>query len=80
MKKIIIWITKPGSKESETKITLPIHTLNISEKLLPKKVKESLDKEGIQLSVFMNFSSQESPKGELIRIESSRETLVISVE
>lgn len=75
-----IHIYKPGKKEPETKITIPLSSLHISEKLLPSRVKASLSTEGIELNALSGLFAKEGPKGTLIEIENSEEKLEIIVE
>lgn len=71
---------KPGKKEPETRITIPLSSLSISEKLLPSKLKASLEREGIDLSELSVLFAKQGPKGTLIEIENASERLVISIE
>ncbi|QTA81155.1 Uncharacterized protein dnl_34860 [Desulfonema limicola] len=73
-------IYKPGKKDPETKITVPLSSLSISEKLLPSKVKASLEREGIDLSELSVLFAKQGPKGTLIEVENAVEKLVISIE
>jgi len=75
-----IHIYKPGKKEPETKITIPLSSLHISEKLLPSRVKTSLSTEGIDLKELSGLFAKEGPKGTLIEIENAEEKLEIIVE
>jgi len=75
-----IHIYKPGKKEPETKITIPLSSLHISEKLLPSRVKASLSNEGIDLKELSGLFAKEGPKGTLIEIENAEEKLEIIVE
>jgi len=75
-----IHIYKPGKKEPDTKITLPLSSLHISEKLLPSRVKASLESEGINLSELSGLFAKDGPKGTLIEIENATEKLEIIVE
>jgi len=71
---------KPGKKDPESKITIPLSSLSISEKLLPSKMKSSLEREGINLSELSVLFAKQGPKGILIEIENITERLVISIE
>ena len=71
---------KPGKKDPETKIIIPLSSLEISEKLLPSKIKASLAREGIDLSELSVLFAKQGPKGILIEIENAIERLVISIE
>ncbi len=80
MQTLKLHIYKPGKTEADTKISIPLSVLHISEKLLPKKVKESLSSEGIDLTELSGLFAKQGPKGKLIEIESQTERLVIIVE
>jgi len=73
-------IYKGGRLEPETKITIPLSVLSIAEKLLPKKVKESLLKEGIDIAELAGLFGKQGPKGKLIEVENPDEKIVIFVE
>ncbi len=75
-----IYVYKPGKKEPETKITVPLSSLHISEKLLPSKIKASLTNEGIDLNELSGLFAKEGPKGTLIEVENATEKLEIIVE
>lgn len=80
MQTLKIDIYKIGKKDPETRITIPLSSLNISERLLPSKVKASLAREGIDLNELTVLFAKQGPKGTLIEVESSNERLVISIE
>jgi len=75
-----IHIYKPGKKEPETKITVPLSSLKVSERLLPSKVKESLANEGIDLNELAGLFAKEGPRGTLIEVENANEKLELIVE
>ena len=80
MQTLKIHIYKPGKPEPETRITIPLSVLHISEKLLPSKVKNSLDTEGINLNELSGLFAKQGPKGTLIEVENLSEKIVIIVE
>ncbi|MEE4355686.1 MAG: hypothetical protein V2I97_04405 [Desulfococcaceae bacterium] len=73
-------IYKPQKKEPDTRITIPLSSLSISEKLLPSRVKASLEREGIDLSELSVLFAKQGPKGTLIEVENAAEKIVISIE
>ena len=77
---LVIRIGKPGNKKTETTITIPVSTFQISEKLLPRKAREFLDTEGIVLSELSNLLPQQDLKEMLIDIETTDTKLSISLE
>ena len=80
MQTLKIHVYKSGKTEADTKITIPLAVLNIAEKLLPLRLRESLAKEGIQLTELTGLFAKQGPKGTLIEIENLAEKLVILVE
>ena len=71
---------KPGKNDPESRIRLPLASLNVSEKLLPSKAKASLSREGIDLSELSGMFAKQGPKGILIEVENIEERIVISIE
>ncbi len=80
MQTLKIEIYKLAKKDPETRIKIPLGSLSISEKLLPARVKSSLEREGIDLNELSNLFAKQGPKGTLIEVESANERLVISIE
>jgi len=80
IRQLKIHIYKPGKKEPETKITVPLASLQISERLLPSKVKASLANEGIDLNELAGLFDKEGPTGTLIEVENANEKLELIVE
>lgn len=71
---------QPKTKEPETRVTLPLSTFHVAEKLIPVKVKDLLKEDGISLSGLTQlFASSETP-GKLIEIENSKATISIFIE
>jgi hypothetical protein len=80
MQLLKIDVYKPQKKEPDTKITIPLSSLSISEKLLPSRLKASLEREGIDLNELSVLFAKQGPKGTLIEIENLSERMVISIE
>lgn len=80
MQTIKIHISRPGKAEPDTKVTIPLAMLKISERLLPVKIKKSLDTEGINITELEAFAGQKGPKGPVIEIENANEKISILVE
>ena len=73
--------SKPGeSGKPEKEIVLPLSTLHIGLRFLPKAIKASLEKEGIDLSGSRDLTKEKGLKGTLIEVENSNECIVISLE
>lgn len=80
MQTLKLHIYRGGKTEPDTKITIPLSALHISEKLLPRQVKESLEKEGIDIHELSILFAKQGPKGPLIEIENANEKMIILVE
>ena len=81
MKNLILRVYKPGKPENpETIITFPLSILHISIQLLPKKIKSTLEKEGIDLSQCSELVKERDIKGTLVVLENPNERMVISIE
>ena len=64
----------------EHEIVLPLTNLHIGLRFLPKKIKESLEKEGIDISGSRDLTKEKGIKGVLIEIENADECIVISLQ
>ena len=80
MKSLKTEVQKPGQKEPEKTITIPLTSLHIGLKLMPKKIKSSLAAERIHLTGCRELSKEKDLKGTLIEIERVGEKLMISAE
>jgi len=69
-----------GSKKFEKEIVLPLATLHMGLRFLPKKIKASLEKEGIDISGCRDLTKEKGLKGTLIEIENPDEKFMISAE
>ena len=80
MENLKIHVYEAGKAKPETIITIPIQILHIAQKLIPKKIRLSLEKEGIDISGLTELATKKGPKGVLIEIETPKEKLVIALE
>ena len=81
MRNLKIDIFQPGQAENpEAKITIPLKTLHIAVQLLPKSIRSTLEKEGIELTQCSELTKEKDLKGTLIEIEDSFERFVISTD
>ncbi len=80
MKNLKIELYNPGQKEPEKTVTIPLTSLHISLKLMPQKIKSSLETEGVDLTQCSEFTKEKDLRGTLIEIERLGEKVVISVE
>ena len=81
MKNLVISVYKSKSEvKPEHVITIPFPSLNIAIKLLPKRVKAILEKEGIDLRSCEGLVKEKDLLGTLIEVENPTERLMISVK
>ena len=82
MKNLKIHVYKSGEDaKAEKIITIPLSALPIAIELLPKKIKTTFEKEGIEVIHCTELIKEKDLlKGPLIEIENPNEKLVISVE
>ena len=81
MRNLKIDVFRPGQAEKpETKITMPLKTLRIAVQILPKNIRYTLEKEGIDLAQCSELTKEKDLKGALIEIEDSSERFVISID
>ena len=80
MEHLKIHLYESGKTKPESIITIPLIALHIAQPLIPSKTKQSLDREGIDISKLSELASKKGPKGTLIEIESVKEKLVISID
>ena len=81
MKTLKIQVYETGKGEPSRRITILLATFHVSYQLIPRKIKESLAREGIDLMELRELGDdRKSPKGPLIEIEKRDEKLVILIE
>jgi len=80
MKNLKIEVYKPGQKEAEKTVTVPLTSLQLSLELMPKNVKASLEADKIDLTRCERLTKEKDVRGTLIEIENRKEKLVISLE
>jgi len=80
MKDLKIEVYKRKDDKPNTVITIPIATLHIAIRFLPKKIKAFFEAEGIDIQQSHEFTKEKDLKGTIIQIENSNERVIISVE
>jgi hypothetical protein len=80
MKNLRISVYKPGHKEPDKIINMPLTSLHIALELLPQRIRSSLDNDGIDLTECRELTKVKELRGTLIEIEQPNERMVISVE
>jgi len=79
MKDLKIEVYKRKDDKPHTVITIPIATLHIAFRFIPKKIKSFFEAEGIDIQQSREFTKEKDLKGTIIQIENSNERVVISV-
>ena len=77
--KIHIYNSEHDAKPEKT-ITIPLSTIHISMRFLPKDIKAFLKKEGIDMGKFSELNKEKNMRGTLIEIQNPTEKVVISLE
>jgi hypothetical protein len=80
MENLKISLYEAGKAKPERIITIPLTVLHISQALMPSKMREALEREGIDVGKLSELAGKKGPKGTIIEIESSKEKLSISIE
>ena len=80
MENLIFHIYESGKSKPEKTVIMRFSQLQIAQKLMPVELRESLDREGIDINVLNHQTSKNFSKGVLIEVESDQEKLIISVE
>jgi hypothetical protein len=79
MAELKILIYKAGAAEPDSKVIVPLKTLRAVARLLPGKVADALEREGVDLEALAAAASGESI-GTLLEVESPEERVVILIE
>ena len=81
MRNLKISIYQSGNEaKPEKTITIPLTGLDMGMRLLPKRTRSSLEREGMDLNQCRELIKDKDTKGTLIEIESSNKKIVISVD
>jgi hypothetical protein len=81
MRNLQITIYKSGDDARPEKIiTIPLTALDMGMKLIPRKTRTTLEREGIDLTECTELIKDKDLKGTLIAIESTTEKLLISID
>lgn len=80
MQNLKITVSKSGAEKSEQVVTIPLTTLHVSLGFLPKKIKDFLGQEGIDLTRCRELAKEKGLKGTLIEISNANEKLEISID
>ena len=75
-----IRIFKNDQEKPETVVTIPLKIVRTTAGLLPKKAKEALEKEGIDLNEIASLIEKQESAGKLVEVEKEGERIVITIE
>lgn len=78
MTNLKIIFKKRGSEE--TKVTVPLQSIHFSIKYVPKELRAQLDSLGIDIGKSAELAREKALTGNLIEIETSTFSLILSVE
>ena len=79
METLTIEVYESSKVKPDTLITIPLNVINIGKDLLPLSAKTVLDKLGVNISKLSELSEKTIPKGMLIKIDTTKEKIVISI-
>lgn len=82
MKNLKVRVYKQGNTAPETTVTIPGSVLSLASKLIPKRAKEALLQEGIDVSELAQLAEQPDVQGTLVEVEehAKNERVVIALE
>ena len=80
MKELKISIYKKKAPTPDTTIKIPLSSLKIVDALIPKKVKEKMVSEGVELQAILKAAETTDVTGKLVEIQDKDEYIVISAE
>jgi EAL domain-containing protein (putative c-di-GMP-specific phosphodiesterase class I) len=80
MRQLRILVYRPGETEPKTRISVNLALARLASKILPRKIREDIEKEGVDLNEVLSVIAKENVRGKLIEIEKANERIVISVE
>ena len=80
MKQLKISIYKGNTSNPDTTIKIPLTALKIANALIPKKIREKMVGEGIDLQEIVKAMETGDASGKLMEIQSKDEHIVISAE
>ena len=80
MKHIKIHTYNPKQEKPVKTITIPLSTLHVSMRFLPKDIQAFFKKVGIDIGKCSEFTKEQNLRGPLIEIQTPTEKVVISLE
>ena len=80
MRSLKVRIYKGGKEQPKSVITIPLAVARLARQLIPRPLKEDLERKGIALDDLLEVIQGEKVTGTLIEIEKENERIVIAVE
>ena len=80
MANLKIKVYKSGQAKPETVITIPLTVVRIAARLVPKKARLALEKEGIDLNEIASLAEKQDVTGNLVEVEKETERILIAIE
>jgi len=80
MDRLRIRLYGAGQSEPETVVTVSAAALRTALRVVPQKIRESLERHGIDLGQLASASAEDCPAGTLMEIETATERLTVSLE
>ena len=82
MKKLCIKKFKEGNENPSTTVSIPLMVIKMVKSLIPKKAKEELQKEGIDIQEIIKLSESSDFTGTVLEVENHEksEKVIISIE
>lgn len=82
MKNLKVRVYKGGDNQPETTVTIPGGVLRLASKLIPKRAKEALLDEGIDINELVQLAEQPDVQGTIVEVEEhgKNERVVVALE
>ena len=80
MKELKIAIYKGDVSNPETTVKIPLSALKIVNALIPKKIKEKILNEGVNLQEIIKATEAEDVSGKLMEIQDKEDHIIISID
>ncbi len=79
-RKLIIRYTRTNEPGTEKKVSIPLPAFRTAEKLLPRKLRELIAENNIDISVFSDMNVEGVTSEALIKVETTGGSLELSIE
>lgn len=82
MKNLKVRVYKGSDNQPETTVTIPGGVLRLASKLIPKRAKEALLDEGIDINELVQLAEQPDVQGTIVEVEEhgKNERVVVALE